>query len=167
MRKLNFLIVAGPAIALLTACNLPATQVESRPWETAAAETIAAMQEASALPSATETSTPPPPTETSIPSVTPTPQDPLVLRDALCWAGPGSIYEVVSALKKDARVDLLGRSTDGAYWVVDNPIYHDPCWVNNDNLLLDSGIQITTLKVFTPPPTYTPIPPTLTSTPTP
>jgi hypothetical protein len=85
----------------------------------------------------------------------------------LCWAGPGAIYEVVSAVKKDTRLVLLGRSTDGAYWVVVNPIYRDPCWVNNGDLMLDPGIQITGLKVFTPPPTYTPLPPTSTHTPTP
>lgn len=167
MRKINSLIVTGFSIALVTACNLPAPQSESKPWETAAAETIIAIQQASTEPSSTETVTPLPPADTSIPSLTPTPQNPLVLRDALCWAGPGAIYEVVSAVKKDTRVVLLGRSTDGAYWVVVNPIYHDPCWVNNGDLLLDPGIQITSLKVFTPPPTYTPIPPTLTYTPSP
>ena len=104
-------------------------------------------------------------TDTATP--VPTPQDPLVVRATLCWQGPGPVYEVVSALKKDERVKLLGRGSIAGWYVVENPTYHDPCWVAERDLQVDAGTDFTNLKIFTPPPTATPTKPPPTSTPTP
>jgi hypothetical protein len=104
------------------------------------------------------------------PQAAATPQDPLVVKDALCWEGPGALYEVVSAVRTGTRVELLGRGSIGSWWIIDNPIYHDPCWVQGDVLEFDSGYNLSGLPIYNPPPTptFTPTPkPTETMTPTP
>lgn len=102
------------------------------------------------------------PSETSTPTAVGTTQNPTVILDALCWEGPGPVYEVVSAVRKGTEVTLLGRGSVGAWWVIDNPIYHDPCWVEADVLKFPAGFNLSGLPVFNPPPT-----PTLTPTPIP
>jgi uncharacterized protein YgiM (DUF1202 family) len=94
----------------------------------------------------------------------------LVLRATLCWVGPGSQYEVVSALKDSERVPLLGKGSIPDWWIVRNPIYRDPCWVQAQDLQVGSGIDAGALQVYYPPPTptYTPTEtplPTATNTP--
>jgi hypothetical protein len=98
------------------------------------------------------------PTATLLPSDTPTPQDPLVLRATLCWVGPGTQYDVVSALKEGERVPLLGKGSIPDWWIVRNPIYRDPCWVQARDLQVDAGVDGGALQVYYPPPTptYTP-----------
>jgi len=141
--------VAGTVNALLTAAAVASPTPP---------EVIATFTEALPVPAtATLTNTP-------LPSATP--DHPLVVKDALCWEGPGTQYEVVSAVKTGTRVELLGRGSIGAWWIIDNPIYHDPCWVNADVLQFDNGYNLSGLAVFTPRPTPTPTP-TSTRTPTP
>src|SRR5262245_33185393 len=94
--------------------------------------------------------------ETATPAVPATPENPLVLRATLCWQGPGPVYPVVSGLKINERVKLLGRGSINGWYVVENPIYHDPCWVQASDLQVDPGIDLLSLRVFTPPPTPTP-----------
>jgi hypothetical protein len=91
--------------------------------------------------------------------------NPLVLETILCWEGPGAKFEVVSALKKDERVELIGRASIAGWWIVDNPIYHDPCWAQAEYLQIESGFNTSALPVYTPPPTPTSTP-TNTRTPT-
>jgi hypothetical protein len=157
----------GLTLALtLTACNLPSSEATPTPDSAATyvALTLSAIETSNAsIPTAealTDTPTPPP-TETGTPTPIPTPQNPLVLKDALCWQGPGPVYEVVSSVKKDARVEILGRGSSGGWWIIRNPIYKDPCWLMGDVLQFDTGFNVSGLKVFDPPPT-----PTLTPRPT-
>ncbi|MGE5249638.1 MAG: hypothetical protein ACM3QS_05435 [Bacteroidota bacterium] len=156
--------------ALVGACNLPpATPRPADIQATSVALTVSALGTQIVLPpTSAETPTQafaPSETNTAVPVGTP--QKPLVVQDVLCWEGPGPVYEVVSAVKKGERVTLLGRGSTGAWWVIDNPIYHDPCWVVSDALQFDPGFNLSGLKVFNPPPTptptYTPVP-TATST---
>jgi hypothetical protein len=100
---------------------------------------------------------------------TPLPQDPLVLRATLCWQGPGPAYPTVSALKVNERVKLLGRGSISGWYIVENPIYHDPCWVQESELQIEPGTDLAGLRIFNPPPTSTPTkpPPTITPSPTP
>ena len=161
-------------VLILSACNLPSagTGAESPVApealaQTAVAATMSAIQAETA---AAPTATVPPQEPTATPTVAftftpfPTPQNPLVVKDALCWMGPGPVYEVVSSVKTGIRVELLGRGSVGAWWIIKNPRYNDPCWLQADVLQFDAGYDLTNLKVFTPPPTPTPVP---TDTPTP
>lgn len=172
------LILTLSLILILSACNLPSagTGAESPVApevlaQTVVAATLSAIQAETA---AAPTATVPPQEPSATPTVAftftpfPTPQDPLVLKDALCWLGPGPVYEVSSSVKTGIRVKLLGRGSVGAWWIIDNPRYHEPCWLQADVLQFDAGYDLTNLKVFNPPPTPTPIPtdtPTVTPTP--
>jgi hypothetical protein len=172
MRTHSTLITLGAILlALLGACNLPGAQEEEAPDTVATwvAATLTAMGTSAPLPSSTPdpganaSATPLPPTETAQPAATP--QNPLVLETVLCWQGPGNQFEVVSALKKDERVKLIGQASLPGWWIVDNPIYHDPCWAQAAYLQIEPGYNTSGLPVYTPPPTPTSTP-TNTATPT-
>jgi len=169
MRTSRLYLATTSAILLVfSACNLPgAPKPNSDFLATSVAATLSVMQTGVAiLPTAQPSADTATPTVTasSLPTITPTPQNPLVTADALCWAGPGNVYEVVSAIKKGTRVELLGRGSLAGWWVVRNPIYHDPCWIQEGYLQFDPGYNLSGLQIFYPPPT-----PTLTpsATPTP
>lgn len=157
---------------LLGACNLPGAVQELGEAQVAVATRVAASLTARAAlaPSATPlpagTATPFPTAVQALP--TSTPQDPLVLQTTLCWQGPGAQYEVVSALKVDERVELIGQGSLSGWWIVDNPIYHDPCWVQAKDLYIEPGYVLSGLEIYYPPPTptFTPVD-TPTPTPTP
>jgi hypothetical protein len=72
---------------------------------------------------------------------------------------------VVSALKEGKRVEIIGRANIAGWWIVDNPIYHDPCWSQAEYLQVDPGFNPLVLPVYAPPPTPT-FTPTNTPTPT-
>ena len=105
-----------------------------------------------------------PPTQFQVPTT----ENASVIHDALCWLGPGPGYVVSSAIKTDTRVILLGTTSLSGWLVIRNPIYHDPCWIYQQNLKIDSDVNPAIMMVFTPPPTFTPtLKPTSTGTPTP
>ena len=177
MRKGLYWLLSPLLFVLLVslACNAPgAGNVDltaTTVIETAVARASTLAVETSGLPNppAPQVNTPLP-TDTPLPSETPTPQDPLVVRATLCWVGPGSQYDVVSALKEGERVPLLGKGSIPDWWIVRNPIYRDPCWVQARDLQVDPGVDLGALQVYYPPPTptYTPTEtpiPTATNTP--
>lgn len=98
------------------------------------------------------------PTQVVTPLYTATPQDPLVLRDTLCWVGPGPAYEAVGSLRQDTRVELIGHA-DG-WWIVDHPTYHTECWVMGADLQIEPGTDVQSLPFYYPPrmPTHRPQP---------
>lgn len=146
MKRTIFPLVA--ALLFLQACNLPSNApVTSTPMiATPTTPTTAILL---------STDTPAPP---------PTPQNPLVLRDTLCWIGPGSQYDVVSALQANTRIELIGRGVVAGWWVITNPIYKDACWVQAIDLQIEPGFDTSALKLVDPPPLPTP---TWTPSPTP
>lgn len=158
-------------VLLLSACNMPGTKEQTpdlvATWVAATLTSVGAP-----VPVATATPNPPAfptasqlpkPSDTSMPPATP--QNPLVLETILCWKGPGSQYEVVSALKKDERVELIGQGSIAGWFIVNNPIYHDPCWAQAAYLQIEPGYNTYALPIYTPPPSPTPTP-TVTRTPT-
>jgi hypothetical protein len=158
-------------VILLNACNMP-EPTEEVPQDIVAtwvAETLTAQAALAPIPISTLTPeveitlAPNPSATESLP--TPTPQNPLVLETTLCWEGPGAQYDVVSALKKDERVELIGQGSLAGWWIVNNPIYHDPCWAQAKDLLIEPGYNTATLQTYYPPPTPT-FTPTDTATPT-
>jgi hypothetical protein len=172
MRTRNTLILSSLILLIIVgACNLPGRQLE--PQDTVAtwvAATLTAMGTsrpglaATPTPAANVSETPIPP-DTETPQHTSTPQNPLVLETNLCWKGPGSQYEVVSALKQGERVELIGQGSIAGWWIVNNPIYHDPCWAQAVYLQIEPGYNTYSLPIYTPPPSPTPTP-TNTRTPT-
>ena len=176
MRPRNILITISLfLVVVLGACNLPvATEEGQSPQDIAAtwaAATLTALEASVLVPSATPVPAEnPTPTQTATDAApTATPQNPLVLETTLCWKGPGDQYEVVSALKKDERVELIGQGSITGWWIVNNPIYHDPCWAQARDLQIEPGYNTAALPIYTPPPTPTSTPsdtPTPTSTPT-
>ena len=104
------------------------------------------------LPPAADTPTATAQLFTDTPQVTSTPSAPVVLRATLCWQGPGPQYIVVSGLPQGQTVKLLGKGSIPGWFIVENPTYHDPCWVQASDLQVDPAIDQLTLKVFSPPP---------------
>lgn len=172
-RLLRFVAFGLSLALMLAACNIPTSEATSAPnvAATYVAATLSAIETANASLPTLEAATVTPtalPTDTALPLATP--QNPLVVKDALCWQGPGAVYEVTSSVKAGTRVELLGRGSVGTWWIIRNPIYHDPCWVQTDVLQIEAGYNLSGLKVFNPPPTptFTPTPaPTKTPTVTP
>ncbi len=152
-------------VTLLLACNLPsnlpATEAPASAPEVGE-PSVPQVEISTATPTAMATDTPAP---------TATPQNPLVLRDTLCWIGPGNKYPVVSALKPNTRLEMLGRGSVDGWWIISNPIYKDACWVQAQDVQLEPGYDVSALKIINPPPlptatwtptkvpTWTPIPP--------
>ena len=152
-------------IAIMLACNLPGRNlpISSLIEPTTASIAIPTIGLIADTPSLATIA--PVPLSTDTASPTPTPQNPLVIRATLCSEGPGSKYEVVSALNLNERVKLLGRGSVTGWLIVENPTYHDPCWVAETALQIDPGIDLTNLKIFNPPPPSTPTKPPPTPTP--
>jgi hypothetical protein len=109
-----------------------------------------------------ESSTPVPATNiSSAPTITPTPQNPLVATTAYCWSGPTGTtlkYELVSSIPAGTRVQLLGKGIVDGWWIVRNPRYNDPCWIQQQYVQIDPAFDLSTLKTFAVPltPTATP-----------
>src|SRR5687767_4469293 len=158
MRKSLLGIFPILLILVQLACNLPSSTSLQTSTPTAASSVSTETATPTAVSAEPATITP-----------TPTPQDPLVLRATLCWFGPGPKYLTVSALKVNERVKLLGRGSISGWYIVENPIYHDPCWVQESELQIEPGTDLASLRIFNPPPTptYTKPPPTATITNTP
>jgi hypothetical protein len=149
----------------LSACDLPGGGEPPNSIATSIAATIFYMQTVTpTVPPVVVVMPSPVPTNTTIPSFTPTPENPLVTKDALCWIGPGDTYEVVSALKTGTRLELLGRGNTAGWWVVRDPIYHSPCWISDNFIQIDPNTNISGLQIFYAPPSPTSSPfPTPTS----
>jgi hypothetical protein len=155
------LVLASLIVSAATlACSITiGTQIPNA-RRTMLASTVFVMQTEAATmqtpaPSDTPTLTP---VITDTPTFTPLPtaQNPLVIRTTLCWRGPGPGYEVSSSLKANTRVILLGQGSIPGWWVVEGPVYHDPCWMYQQDLQIDPGYNFQGLRTYYPPDTPMP-----------
>jgi len=89
------------------------------------------------------------PTDIPTATATPTPQNPLVLQQAYCWNGPG--YDVVSSVPAGTRVELLAYGSIEGWWVINNPIFHTPCWISESDLQFNPN-DFPDLPIYTPQP---------------
>ena len=152
-----------PLIAAM-ACSLPG--LASRPdlAATSVVATLFSLQTSAAAPRAVLATVAQPavaplvPSATSTPSPTQTPLPPVVIQKALCWRGPGSAYPVVSSIKVGTVLVLLGVGSIPGWLIIENPIYHDRCWIEVKNLQIDPNLNLAGLKVYNPPPTPGPTP---------
>jgi hypothetical protein len=108
---------------------------------------------------------PTPPSKVS-PTATPGGRTVAIVKDDLCYLGPGPVYETVSAVKSGQVLPLIGIGDGVDFFIVENPIYKGVhCWVRiaSTRFVGNTG----DLRRILPPSTPTPIPPpTLTPTPT-
>jgi hypothetical protein len=169
-----FILLSGLALILaMLACNAAAPT--STPTPAVAPGLPSDTPQVSAVPSLTEiptgtqavptaSLTPVPATNTLVtPSVTitPTPQNPLVSTTAYCWSGPTGKtlkYELISSIPAGTRVQLLGRGIVDGWWVVKNPRYNDPCWIQMQYVQIDIGYDLSTLRTYALPATPTATP---------
>jgi hypothetical protein len=101
-------------------------------------------------------------TLTPQPSATPTLEGVwlTVVENTNCRSGPGIVYDLITTIKKDQKVQALARNPDNDYYYIQNPNGGGFCWLWDQYSTLSGNITI--LPVFTPQPT-----PTNTITPTP
>ncbi len=111
-------------------------------------ETAAA---ASPTPSPTASVTPSP-TDLPTPQITNTPlyTMQLILNFAGCYFGPGPQYTLESNISKGKRVQLLGIGTEPGWYIIRNPYFHRPCWIQAANIKIYDGTDLTSLPVMTP-----------------
>lgn len=168
MLKSNSVVwMAGSMLLLaLLACNIGATRppspnmTEGLPSDTPGVSTEP--PPTLTQPLFTASSTPIPATDTlGAPTTTPTPQNPLVTTTAYCWSGPASKtlkYELISSIQAGTHVQLLGRDIEGDWWIVRNPRYNDPCWIQQEYVQIDPSYDLSTLRTYAIPPTTTATP---------
>ncbi|MDD2922064.1 MAG: hypothetical protein PHQ36_07235 [Anaerolineales bacterium] len=106
---------------------------------------------ASPTPAATFT---PPPSET--PTAEPTSSEPLkrpvVTAFAGCWTGPGSNYTLISNINPKRYVEIIGMGNTPGWYVIRNPYFHNPCWIEAIYLRLDPRLDTSKYPVMTPGP---------------
>lgn len=184
MKKVTFLavILIITLSLMLASCNvlplLTGNDVSEIPVEdqakTLVAQTMAAIQQTQVPqvqepPAAQETPLPPTPTETLMPTNTPeptltptntmtaTPDIPRVnvSVDTNCRTGPSTKFDWVGALLVGETAELVGRSSEGDYWIIKTPDAGGNCWLWGQYATV-SG-QTAALPLYTPPPTPTPL----------
>jgi hypothetical protein len=183
--RINTFLLCVLFLFIMLACNMPNVTISTQPdlELTVTAQALYIQQTSEALsqsqaqvqpqsqPAVASTETPNPVpvfTNTAEPSATPTEQKPQIINSSLCWVGPGDKYEVVSSVSKGQTVELLGRGSISGWFIIRNPLYHDPCWVRANDLQLDASLDLNSLQIFNPPPLPTNTPkPTLVPSPTP
>ncbi|MGA7193334.1 MAG: hypothetical protein WBW94_06850, partial [Anaerolineales bacterium] len=157
LRFLRLAVIGLAAILISAACAPKATppQVDDMATNIASGVSAALTQTAAAptpLPSATSTQTPIPAT------ITPTSgpvEPPLVVKFAACWFGPDSTYGLESNIAKGQRVQLLGIGSVPGWYIISNPYFHQPCWIEAVNLSIHVGTDMSQYPVITPIPLST------------
>lgn len=158
---IRFSRLAGIGILLLcmsAACSPQATPppVDFMATNIALGVIVARSQTALALPpspTATATQTPSPTaTVTSAPT-----QQPMVTTLAACWFGPGRAYRLESNIKAGEVVELLAVGTVPGWYIIRNPYFNQPCWIQAENLSLDPAFDPSPFPLMTPLPTRIPL----------
>lgn len=127
--------------------------VEAHLAAQAASQTAESEKTPSATPTVTQTPTP---ANTSTPTLSPTPQTPFVEVSAAtnCRSGPGTPYIILGVLNEGERAEVLGRSEDSDFAVINNPDSGGTCWLWLQ--FADLAASIGHLPLVDTPPTPTP-----------
>ncbi len=111
-------------------------------------------------PTPTRTATP---TPTPTPTLTPTPTilvcKPVVTltKNSNCRKGPGTVYDVFTSYFAGQELPVVGKNTDGTWWVVEDPkLQGRRCWISDANVSIAGNTDC--LTVVPAPPTPTPRP---------
>ena len=154
LRFLHLTIIWFVAILLNTACAPKATPSPADEMATNIARGVSVAQTRTAaaptpLPSATSTRTPLPATFT--PTSQPI-QPPVVVKLAGCWFGPGPTYHMESSITPGQSVQLLGVGSVPGWYIILNPYFFQPCWIQAANLSIDPRTDLSQFPVVTPYP---------------
>jgi len=108
------------------------------------------------------TATPLPPTITPTPSFTETPlpkptsseppKRPRVTEFTGCWTGPADTYTLISNIDAKKYVEIIGIGNTPGWYVIRNPYFHNPCWIQAAYLKIDPRTDLSKLAVMTPGP---------------
>lgn len=158
-------------LLLLSACSLPGQSSEPS-LEDQAATLVAMTLNATAPgePEVTPQGTRPANTPTQAAStgptatITPTYSVPMleVEEPTNCRSGPGQVYEIITVFQPGAKAEIVGRSTENNWWLINNPFGSGTCWISAEFATV-SGSE-STVNVVTPPPPATanlPSPPSI------
>lgn len=158
-RKFLYISVLSTVIVLMsTACTPKATPTPVDIMGTAAQ--LAKVMLTQTVEAYSPTS--PPPTQTSTPSFTDTPvftptnsappKRPSTTEFTGCWTGPGDTYTLISNIDPKKYVDVIGIGTEPGWYVIRNPYFHNPCWVEIAHLKIDPNMDFSVFPVMTPGP---------------
>ena len=155
-RFLRLAVIGLVMILLSAACASKATPP---PVDVMATNIAQGVSDAQTLTAAAPTLTPSATsTPTSIPAtLTPTSGPPTVVKFAACWFGPSSSYRLESNIKKNTQVQLLGVGSIPGWYIIDNPYFHQPCWIQAADLNIDANV-VSQYPIMTPIPLRTPRP---------
>lgn len=81
-----------------------------------------------------------------------------------CRSGPGQNFQVVTVFQAGASAEIIGRSPDQSWWLINNPFGSGTCWISGQFATV-TGSEAT-IKVVTPLPPATadlPAPPSIAS----
>jgi hypothetical protein len=156
---LGLIAIGLIAVIFSSACSPQAagTQVDAEATAVAQALSLLLTQTAGAaspMPRPLAATLSPTPTITPIPEATPTPAHgyPITLNFAGCWFGPGPTYVSESNISKGIRVEVLGIGNVPGWYIIRNPYFHRPCWMQAANLKFDPGANSSNFPVMTPGP---------------
>jgi hypothetical protein len=156
--KLRFLsrrLIGAGSILMLAACSSKPTPPPVDMVGTIAAQmasdmltqTVAAYSPtpfpATSTPIPTETMTLEPTKDASIKIIT-------VVVHAPCWFGPGEKYGLESYINVPKKVLLLGIGSVPGWYIIKNPYFNAPCWVEAANVQVNSAMDLTQFPVMSP-----------------
>jgi hypothetical protein len=103
------------------------------------------------------TATFPAPTETPAPAAAePTSSEPLkrpvVTAFTGCWTGPGEQYTLISNIAEKKYVEIIGMGNVPGWYVIRNPYFRNPCWIEAIYLKLDPRLDTSKFPMMTPMP---------------
>jgi hypothetical protein len=154
LRFWSLKVLTLAAIVATSACAPKATPPPVDSVSTVAAALVNMMMTqtaAAASPTPTVTLTPNP-TETM--TVTPTSSDPArrpqTVNFAGCYFGPGPSFTLESNIAKGKAVDLLGIGNVPGWYIIRNPYFHRPCWIQEVDLKIFDGTDLSQYPVMTP-----------------
>jgi hypothetical protein len=151
------------AVLILTACA--PQQTEAVPTTdaigTLAAELAFNMMTQTAVAQPTATLPPtetPEPIATELPTLPPEPVEttmPVVYgsisgKEPCYKGGPGPNREVTSYITDTKKVEMIGIGSVPGWYVIEDPYFYSPCWINAENLILESDFDLSAYPVIEP-----------------
>jgi hypothetical protein len=96
-------------------------------------------------------------TPISLPTETPTLEPealatkrPEVIGDSPCYTGPGPTYTLTSYISDTKKVELIGIGSVPGWYIVKNPYFNTPCWIQAGNLRIYSDNDLSGFPTITP-----------------